>query len=701
MTCIRKTGLGILCAVAVTTTTWAQSVPSEEPSIVGCGKSNALIAAWEHKAQGPPEGGVAEAMGETDVLHYNLDIELTNINTSAHTCTITGTNTMTVQSKSNNLEQFTIRLGDWFTITSARVNNIQVIVSNNTNTTWTVTLDRPYAMDEVFTLMIAYTGTPQNVGLGSFQVTTHSGTAVVATLSEPYYAYSWWPVKDGDVNVPGDNSDKATVEMSVTTPNNFSVAGNGTLQDVQTLSGNRKKYHWASSSEMSTYLASFGTTNYTTWTKTYNFPGGTMPVEFYIYPENDTPSNRAGWEKTTDMMTAFRPLFGEYPFVSEKYGLYNFPFSGGMEHQTMTGQSGFNESLTSHELTHQWWGDNVTCKTWEHIWLNEGFATYGEALWLEFKSGASDQTALTSAMTSRKPSNFGLTATDTVYVPPSQTSNAGRIFNSDLSYRKGAWVLHQLRHVVGSATFFQILANYRAQYEGGAATTDDFAAVASTTYGQDLKWFFDEMVYTVGSPAYRWGFDTIDIGGQKYLHVRIEQTQTNANYLNVYTMPIDIVASNPTGGKQTVTVWNDQRSQRFVSPLGIIPTQVNFDPDQWVLRMSQTTRTLMIGDMDDDNDVDSADFNAFSACFSGANHDYDAGCQAADMDGDGDVDCTDLTGWQTTWTAGGSPPSFIYCGATGPVPATSTWGLVVFGLAALCLGTLICRGRHGQEAIPA
>ncbi len=689
---------GIVCAVYMVQPTMAQGSPGDEPSIDGCGKSRARIAGWEQEGLGEPEGGVAEAMTETDVLHYNLDIELTNLNTGGNTCTITGTNTITVQSKSSNLTNFTIRLRSQYTITSARVNNVPVTVTTNSTSSRTVTLDRTYGMDEVFTVMIAYTGNTTSVGLGSFEVRSHSGTAVAATLSEPYYAYSWWPVKDGDVNVPGDNSDKSTIEISVTAPNNFSVAGNGILQSVQTLSGNRKKYHWASTLPMATYLASFSATNYTTWTKTYNYPGGTMPVEFYIYPENDTAGNRAGWEKVTDMMTAFRPLFGEYPFVSEKYGLYNFPFSGGMEHQTMTGQSGFSESLTSHELTHQWWGDNVTCKTWSDIWLNEGFATYGEALWLEFKLGASDPAAYFSAMQSRKPLNFGNTTEDSVYVSVAGTANANRIFSSDFSYRKGAWVLHQLRHVVGDATFFQILADYRAAYQGKAATTDDFASSASATYGQNLSWFFDEMVYAVGSPTYRFGSDSIVIDGQRYLHFRVEQLQ-GSPYPNVFTMPVDVVVSASGGAKETVKAWNDQRTQRFVAPITLTPLFVNFDPDQWILRTGLTSRALMIGDMDDDNDVDNADYTAFTTCFSGTGHAYDPGCQAADLDGDNDVDCHDWTGFQTTWTAGGTPPDFILCSATsGAVPAASTWGLVAFALALLCAGSITSTRRHARHA---
>ncbi len=627
-------------------------------------------------------------MTETDVLHYNLEIELTNLNTISNSCTITGTNTLTIQSKSPSLSIFTLRLRTQYSITSALINGATpVTVTTNSTTTRTVTLDRAYAMDEVFTLTIAYTGTTQSVGLGSIEVRSHSGTPVVATLSEPYYSYSWWPVKDGDVSVPGDNSDKATVEMKITAPNNFSVAANGTLQSVETLSGNRKKYHWMSGYEMATYLASFAATNYTTWSTTYTYPGGTMPVEFFIYPENDNPANRAGWEKASDMMATFRPLFGEYPFVNEKYGLYNFPFGGGMEHQTMTGQSGFGESLTSHELTHQWWGDNVTCKTWSDIWLNEGFATYGEVLWIEFKFGSSDPIGYYNAMLSKKPS----TVDGSVYIPGPATSDPNRIFSSNFSYRKGAWVLHQLRHIVGDVTFFQILADYRAAFEGKAATTEDFEAFASATYGQDLSWFFDQCVYAIGAPEYRFGSDSIEIEGQRYLHFRVEQTQ-QASYPNVFTMPVDVVVATTGGMEETVTAWNDSRTQRFVAPITVTPTFVSFDPKEWILRTGLSARALMIGDMDDDVDVDNADFNAFTACHSAPGLPYPTGCQPADMDGDGDVDCRDWTGFQTTWTAGGTPPEFATC-ANGDIPAVSTWGMVVLSLMMGCAGSIIAARR--------
>src|SRR5262249_52979922 len=146
----------------------------------------------------------------------------------------------------------------------------------------------------------------------------------------------------------------------------------------------------------------FAATNFSTWTRQFNHPGGSMPVVFNVYPGDDTSATRASLDKVITMLGTLGDLYGPYPFINEKDGVYEFNFGGGMEHQTDTGQGFFDEVVTVHELGHQWWGDNVTCKTWSDIWLNEGFATYTEALWEEHKPGSTGFPALRSAMVGRR-----------------------------------------------------------------------------------------------------------------------------------------------------------------------------------------------------------------------------------------------------------------------------------------------------------
>jgi hypothetical protein len=575
---------------------WAVA-PQVEPPIVGCGKAHAMIARDFGAAQAEEQmvldalrdAGLREALTDTDVQHYDLTLEVTNINTGSRTCTLTGTNVITVQSKSANLTQFTFRLRNQYSITSAFINGTTpVTITTVPVTTRIATLDRAYGMDEVFTLTINYTGSSTSVGFGSFDVSSVGGTAAVASLSEPYYAYSWWPAKDGDVQQPGDNGDKATIAMHFTVPNNFVVPSNGTLDSVESLSGNRKRYNWHTDYAIATYLVSFAATNYTKWTQPYSYAGGSMPVEFYIYPGNDTAGNRAAWEKCIPMLAAYAPLYGLYPFINEKYGMYNFTFSGGMEHQTITGMGTFSESVTAHELGHQWWGDMITCKYWNDIWLNEGFATFSECVWEERKTGTPNLSAYLAAVLARKPSPVN----DSVYVY--DTSDPNRIFSSTFSYNKGCWVLHQLRGVLGDAAFFQVLADYRTAYEYSAATTDDFNAVASASTGQDLTWFFNQWVYQIGAPVYAFSWTNTTVNGQNYLLARIRQTHTTSGYPSVFIMPVKLRVT--IGGvNSVVTVWNDARTEWFAVPTTGPVTALAFDPEQWILRTAATSETYVAG----------------------------------------------------------------------------------------------------------
>lgn len=572
---------------------WAQPLgPDAARPIGGCGKARALAARYlaeTYREAFPGSAATPRDLPEdTDVLSCFLDIELTNINTGAGTCTITGSNTLTVQVVAPSIDDFTLRLRTQFTITSALVNGNPVSVSTTSTTTRLVTLDRSYNEGEIFVLKINYTGTSASRGFGSIDVGTQGGTPIVESLSEPYYAYTWWPCKDGDVGVPGDNSDKFTMQMWVTVPGTYVVPSNGLLQGVDSLSGSRKRYRWASDYPISTYLVCFAATNYNHWTQTYSYPGGTMPVEFYIYPGNDSPANRAAWENCLNMIATYRPVYGEYPFINEKYGIYNFNFGGGMEHQTMTGEGTFDESVTAHELGHQWWGDMITCRTWSDIWLNEGFATFTECIWAERKTGTPILANYLSAMVARKPPSVG----GTVYV--TNTSDPNIIFDYTNSYEKGAWVLHMLRGAVGDTTFFDILADYRNAFEFSAATTDDFAAVASSTSGQDLTTFFNQWVIQPGAPAYQYGWQSVSVAGQNYLLVRIAQTHTTAGYPSVFVMPVKLRATIG-GSPTTYTVQNDARTEWFVLPVPGTVTALAFDPDQWILRTAATSAAYSPG----------------------------------------------------------------------------------------------------------
>jgi peptidase M1-like protein/CopC domain-containing protein len=564
-----------------------------------CGRAKAAMRLGTHYLTDDPFGGVIvrEAANDTDVLNCNLDIEI-----APGPNTIAGSNTMTVKSKVDGLTQFTFRLRSNLAISSAIINGATpAVVTRPTVSTCIATLDRAYNRDEVFTLQVSYSGVPfsPSGSFGTVEFTTQNGMTLFDTLSEPYFADTWWPCKDGDEAVEGDNSDKFTAQVAVTAPDTMVSVSNGLPQGVDIVPGNKKRYRWATAYPLPSYLLFVSSTPYTQWQQTYTYPlpgggNGTMPVHFSIFPASDTPANRAAWEKCLQMMAAYRPFYGEYPFVNEKYGIYQFGFSGGMEHQTYTGQgftggTPFNESITSHELGHQWWGDNVTCKTWHDIWLNEGFATFTEALWVQYRPGSTGWPAYFTEMQNSRPGGVS----QSVY--RTNISTTSIIFSNDYSYLKPGWVIHTLRNVVGDTTFWNILAAYRATYQGSAATTEDFKNVASSVYGQDLSWFINEWIMGPGAPAYASGWQTFAVNGQNYLRLRIRQSQTA---YPVFTMPLD-VRINRTGGPEYARVWNNAASEWYVLPIGGPATGIvlleSAVGGPWVLATANAIETYVNG----------------------------------------------------------------------------------------------------------
>ncbi len=608
---VRPFALALFSALAGSALAQPATTPhthDEDCGINACGKARALRTLFENGLspggtgfgnEGGGDGpfGSREAFLDTDVLNNNLDIEIV-----PGPNTIAGSNTMTIRSTVNNLTEFTFMLRSNFTITQVLFNGVTSLAAPVSVGTYArrITLPRPVALNEVFTLRIAYNGTAVSRGFGSIEFTTLGGQPAVFTLSEPYYAATWWPAKDAEVSTAGDLIDKATFDIAITAPTAMTVASNGLLQGIDALSGERRKHRWRTDYQMATYLACFGAATYNTFSSTYTYPlagggNGTMPLSFFVSPGSDSAALRSVWTRSTAMMAAFRDVFGEYPFINEKYGIYQFTFGGGMEHQTMTGQSSStSESLTAHELGHQWWGDNVTCRTWSDIWLNEGFATYSECVWQERRNGGSDKTALANAINARVP---GILDTGSVY--RYDVSSANTIFSSTFAYNKGAWVLHGLRRTLdgklGEGTFFNLLQTYRDQYEGSSATTDDFAAVVTSIAGRNMQPFVDAWVYSQGTPIFASGFQRVTVNGRDYLKLRVRQTQA-APAAAFFPCGLDVRAT-AAGGTQNSFVIPAAATSWHIIPLSVAGavSSVALDSDNWILNRGKTTEAYVQG----------------------------------------------------------------------------------------------------------
>ncbi|MEN8006967.1 MAG: M1 family aminopeptidase [Candidatus Krumholzibacteriota bacterium] len=494
-----------------------------------------------------------------DVHHYDLDLDL-----DPGTTTLTGTVIVTAEVTGPSITTMDLNLTLHMTVTGVTAGGIGTGFSRIASVL-TVDLDRAYTTGETVVVTVDYNGNPAG---GSFGWDSYGGQDMIWTLSEPFGARDWWPCKDL-------NSDKAdSVDVTVTVPDHLVVASNGlVVSDVD--NGSTRTTHWKSNYPIATYLVSLAIHPYVQYSDWYNplGGGGPMEVQFYIYPSH-VGLVEPNYALTVPMIDVFAQAYGEYPFVNEKYGHAEFTWGGGMEHQTLTSMGGWSEDLISHELAHQWWGDMVTCEDFGHIWLNEGFATWSEAYWAEQNYDIA---------TYRQYMDFAAYyGAGTIFVEDPLTEN---IFDGNLSYNKGSWVVHMLRGVLGDSDFFAGLALYRANHGFGSATTEELQAAMETVSGQDLTAFFQQWIYGEYFPVYSYSWVTGP--GVDEITVTIVQEQTDTG---LFTMPIDLRITTTTGTTD-VTVANSLASEDYVLTVTGTPESVLLDPDRWILRQVRTEVT--------------------------------------------------------------------------------------------------------------
>jgi len=435
-----------------------------------------------------------------------------------------------------------------------------------------IDLGTSYQQNELFKVKIYYHGQPEQSGFGAFGFNTHAGQPMIWSLSEPYGARNWWPCKD----FPSDKAD--SVDIRVTVPIPLIVASNGTLR-AETKLGNYKTYWWHESYPIVTYLVSVAIYPYSIYSDYYRYsPNDSMEVRYYVFPD-ELELLRRVYAKTVRMIEIFASIFGEYPFIREKYGHAQFMGFANMEHQTLTSLVSRSEGTIVHELAHQWWGDYITCQDFHHIWLNEGFATYSEALYYEREYGEAE---FRQEMEGNK--YFG---PGTIFVY--DLSNTSLIFNYNLSYRKAAWVLHMLRHVVGDEKFFEILKAYynESRLSYGTATTEDFRAICERVAGINLERFFQQWIYRDFFPKYRYSWNWQKNGAQYDIQLTIDQLQTN----QIFWMPIDVTVTT-FSGEHTFVVWDSLRTQVFHLTVSDEPLRIDLDKGDWILKEVESPDTM-------------------------------------------------------------------------------------------------------------
>lgn len=393
---------------------------------------------------------------------------------------------------------------------------------------------------------------------------------VTWSLSEPFSAHEWFPCKQ----VLTDKADSCDVWVTTTLPNK--VGSNGVLVRTVGLPNNRVRYEWKSRHPIDYYLISVAVAPYIEYVNYANPVGGPrVPIVNYVYNQAALTYYQTEIDRTPGFIENYSALCGIYPFANEKYGHSMAPLGGGMEHQTMTTQDGFDFTLTAHELFHQWFGNNVTCATWEDIWLNEGFASYGEYLSLQaFSAPVNAHDWMANAHTYAQRSGGSVYVADTTSVP--------RIFNYYLSYKKGASVIHMLRYLLNDdVKFFRALRTYQSQFRGGTARTADLQRVFEGEAGRPLGYFFQQWFTGSGYPLLngRWNQT-----GSNFV-LRIDETVSAPTITPFFDTDVDYRLTFADNTTQTVRRHQARASETFSFPVNGTVTSVAIDPDQWLLNL--------------------------------------------------------------------------------------------------------------------
>ncbi len=512
--------------------------------------------------------GASGPLQAYDVKWYFLDLEVNDTNTfirgAAHVLAVV---------TEDDLSAWVLQLTDSLRVDSVHVNGQRSDFTHDQDSL-RITL-APAAKGDMLEAVIWYHGTAPTGGFFSAVTSKEDETwhqRVTWTLSEPYAAMEWFPCKQSLT----DKADSSAVWITV---DSGLVAGsNGVLEGVDTLAGGtRLRYRWHHHHPIDYYLISFAVSPYRVvdqYAHNIRQEGDSLLIRNLIYRDADfLEQNRGNMEETLRLIELYSRLFGPYPFADEKYGHCLAPMGGGMEHQTMTTLAGLGFTLVSHEMAHQWFGDYVTCATWQDIWINEGFASYVEYLALEnLKSRLDAKAWMEHAHSEALKEPDG-----SVYVPVEELDNLWRIFSGRLSYKKGASLLHMIRYeLADDSLFYHVLQTYLEEFGDSTATGKDFEGVLEQVSGKDLTWFFDQWYYGTGYPV----FDISWWQKKDTLYIRSDQSPSGATPF--FRTHIDFRLET-SEGDTVVRFLQEEPEELFVLPFNRFVNALKMDPEEWLL----------------------------------------------------------------------------------------------------------------------
>jgi len=458
-----------------------------------------------------------------------------------------------------------------------------------------VELLRPYSVGEVFSITVFYRSddqahkTTNKKGLRFFEATEEHPT-LVASDSWPDGVHHWFPCYDFP-------NDKVTEEIIATVKEPYKVASNGRL--VSVVKNEREKtvtYHWLQDKPHSTYLIFLAAAPYEIIRDRYE----NIPINYWVFPQQAKDALRS-YEKTPKMMEFFIKTFGT-PYPWDKYDQISVPLGGGAESTSATAmtyeiihdekaEKDFSSiGIVSHELAHQWWGDLITLRSWEHAWLNESFGTYSDYLYYEYDRGPEE-----GAINLLNKKNAYLREARTKYIRPIVTDHYDApqdLFDAH-SYQKGACVLHMLRFVLGDQRFFQVLKEFLHRYSFQPVDTHDFMKTVKEVTGENLDWFFEQWLFKPGHPVFEISSSWDE--AKKTLGLTIKQVQDTSRGIPVFKTPVLIgIRGSKSLDEESIKgdkddeviyqIWITGKENHYEFHLTGKPLLVRFDRGNYLLK---------------------------------------------------------------------------------------------------------------------
>jgi aminopeptidase N len=388
---------------------------------------------------------------------------------------------------------------------------------------------------------------------------------------------------------------KSTTELRVVVPEDFFALSNGVLvENSHDPQAKTRRFHWKQTIPHSSYLITLAAGPFSEIADKWE----DIPVPYYVLPGREEEA-RISLGRTPAMLEFFSKKIGvRYPY--EKYAtvcVQDFIF-GGMENTTATtltdttlhdkraDQDFSSEPLVSHELAHQWFGDLLTCRDWSHGWLNEGFATYFEALWTEQSKGRDD-----FIYEMHNNARLYLGEDKERYRRPLVAYTFNQpidLFDRHL-YEKGSLVLHMIRYLLGETGWWEAINHYVTKHRGQNVISADFERAIEEATGRNLQYFFEQWVYKAGFPAFRLKTEWDE--ANKTLKFSVAQTQEINHENPLFTLPVEIAFGLAGGQRETFKVKLEEKEQNFYFKLASRPLFASFDPANWLLKTVAWTRT--------------------------------------------------------------------------------------------------------------